>query len=279
MKVFCPTTGRSHAILSDTLKSYPGNVELLIHTEREASQYREAGVDVPIHITGEGPPLLGKGHSLLWCLDNLISDGEWVVFLDDDLKSITSLPEPEYYNSRIPVSSYKAASIPYRHKFETAASLDRVNSIWEETRVVAESVGANMAGFASTFNPYYRLIKWSTYAIIYGWMWMLRKRAGRRYPNIPYMEDVKISLAHLKWDGLVLVNRFMYGDRQFWQEGGYGGLEKRIPVRDAEIREMAAEFGGMVKVVEKESGGLIYKDIRLHPGYRKHLRSDKVSLP
>lgn len=249
MLVYTPTTGRAESIQRETLVAYP-HTHLLIHTEREAEEYRAAGVEQRISITGNPPVYCGKSHSMAWAYERA-APGQWLLFLDDDISRFTALPDPMYATSEIPRAAYNANPEHWNAAFGTPVK--DIHSLWLDT---VQRADCNLVGFSPTPNPFFRLRKWGHRGIVRGWMLAIRKVAGRQL-RICNQDDVYHSIDHLRADGAVLINRFVYAHGKQMvatQAGGMGPPAERRQVRALECAQMQRAFPDLIGVKMKRYG-------------------------
>lgn len=245
MKVIIPTKNRANIISThDVFKDL--EVYVLVHNEQQSRAYRAAGFVGNLIVTNTPADAFGVTRQREWACQKLASPGEWFIFGDDNIISLTCLPPPYYDRDQIDARSAKGATM--RALFSSPLNArDFASVIVPDCIAKAETVGAHMVGFATTANPYFRGSKWSTAGFVIGKL-MLWHNVPFKWDHTITMEDFRNSAAHLLEFGAVLINRYCAPVARHYQTGGHGPYASRVPYRLADCRKLIAQYPGLLKI-------------------------------
>lgn len=242
LHLFIPSRNRAEILKSHTGRLFP-EVPVVICADNE-DLYRESGVANPLIIRdgSQDPPRTGKACSMNWVLDNLVPEGDWAVFLDDDLYKVTRVAPQFYSESKCPEMTSKER----RQAFETLViNTEGLLQVLEDTTQYAEQVGASYAGVSSVLNPFFRQAKWGHVGWVLGCMALLRN-TGRRFP-ITHDEEAWILADSLAQDGKVVINRYVAFTTPDRVGGGHGDMLTRVELRKTEHEAIMARWPGLMR--------------------------------
>ena len=244
-KIFIPSKGRAEKLKASSLKVFPEAV-VVVHNEKEYDDYRKVGIEQEIIISNVAFGNVGKALQLNYLLDNHIEDGEWVVMADDDVMRIEAVHPSYYYMEKFPESVSK-----HRNKlYQTSATGYRLERMIDEFVEHAEERNANLCGFTTMSNYFFRQTKWQYVGFILGITAVLRK-TELRYP-VKHIEDAWMTLEHLRRDGLVIINKFAMPVHRGWYHlGGHGTVAERYLISAKEMQEIAEKYEGLVYLQQR----------------------------
>lgn len=160
---------------------------------------------------------------------SLMEDGEWAVFMSDDLTG---------------------AKVLSAEKF-TEADPNAVLDGFIAAVDIAEKVGVKMLGMNSTGNPFYAKNKWSKYGLVDGRCFAIKKTDFRFHEDISTIPDYYATAWHLKkYGGSLIANNF-YLDFQRYGSGGLGSQSERTEAKRRDVHLMRRLFPDNVVVRDK----------------------------
>ncbi len=240
--IFVPSKDRADITKTHTAQLVP-DAKIVVHNDEQAGMYADAGIKNNIIVSNAEMSQYGKAHQMNWVLDNFVEEGQWVCFMDDDIKKITAV-HPDYYD----LSTFPAQmdSRKARDVYNDPVDYSRLTDIFDEMIILANSVGANYCGFASVDNYFFRTQKYSYVGFVIGVVSLLKK-TSLRVP-VRHKEDVYLTAESLKQDGIVLVNKYLHASSDHFKLGGHGTLAERFIVWRKEAKELCEDFGGLFRI-------------------------------
>ena len=175
-----------------------------------------------------------------WGERNLTNEGEWYIWLDDNVSHFTYLPAPWYDQERInfdwdwndPAGKELMIKATYDwHKiYDTICPIEKIFEIWEELIEKCKQEKTVFGGLSIENNYFFRYKKWQNYTYV------RTQNAVAKNVGLPFyywpecmIEDMARSIDVVARYGKVVINKYVKPNKQFWEEGGIGSLEERIP--------------------------------------------------
>jgi hypothetical protein len=256
VRIFIPSKGRASIIGNRSSRLFP-DATIVVHSNEDATLYRRAKLPNPIVVSDVIGDSVGKARQMRFVMENLVEDGEWVGFADDNFESITAV-DNSYYGEET-FAEEIAPRLARRIYSRPVGSL-RLTEILTELRDKAEETGANYCGFASTANYYFRKTKWQYVGNVIGHFVIMRKT--KLQIPLRNQDDRYLTAEHLLQDGRILINRFVFPMSPHFTLGGLGTVEQRVIIRTREVRELLERYNGLFSV-KNPKGMPKNQDVRL----------------
>lgn len=253
MKIFIPSYGRAGIISTPfLLEDLEWNV--VVHDESEAKSYKRLLPKGKIIVSGVE---LGIAKQRNWIINNLVGEDEWFCFMDDNIKTFWRV-HPNFYNQEgIPTKFFNHAFWDKRYRHNTLPSV--LLAILEETRDKAKMLGAKLAGFATTDNPFFRALKWRSKGFVCTKAALIQKTTLRFDERFFAKDDVDFSAQNLDRYGCVLVNNYLYPKAAHHQPGGIGNRDVRQHYSSVEALLLAQKWPELCAVRKKDSEEVYFK--------------------
>ena len=250
MKIFICSKGRAKTIKTHfILKDVP--FKIILHTEEDKLEYSKNDTLNPNDLIVSGCPA-GIHYQRQWVKDNLVEDGEWFLFIDDDISKITALPEPYYNDDYFNVGS--KYNKDYVSLFKTEIDIYKFLEICKEMIKKSDSMGIHMAGFASTPNYFFRENKWRYVGYILGGCTLHKKNKILNWDkNNSTMEDWGMSSENLLLFGKVLINNYVFSVADMYVLGGIGKYNVRVAQKIIDCAYLIKKYAGLL-AYKKKSG-------------------------
>lgn len=188
----------------------------------------------------------GKERQIRWVMDNLLQKGEWGLFLDDNINNIWRVKDPFYSQKELTVQE-KREGDSWKDIYENPIDGDHLISKLMSDIQIAERIRANFWGVASTPNFYFNGKHYHQCGFILGKMWAMKNVPFIWPPDsLPCLEDWWNTCAHLYQYGRILRNNFIHACREFYEPGGFGSLEERIPMAQESVKMIMHRFPGLL---------------------------------
>ena len=248
---------RPHLLAEQTMTVVP-SADVLVHREEDAEEFEPYLPDTAnLWVMGTEPGICGKAIKMREYMRH-IPEGEWTLFLDDDIKSILRLSDPWYTNDECPTWDIQDPEERAwaREQFNTLELKEEdgsLQTLLEEMIEEAERNDINIVGCVPTSNVLHRSRKWIHHAFVYGNFMFIRK-TELTVPLV-HVEDWHMTLKHLWRDGKALRNGFTYVNvAARYREGGYGKRDGREQIRGREFEWVAEQFGDLVRFYHRKNG-------------------------
>jgi len=227
---------------------------IVLHSHEEARTYENSGALSGCQVVVTDMPI-GIHYQRQWIEDHLVDEGEWYLSMDDNLTGWQAV-HPEYYLSeQLPVHTWKNATGRPIYQFPCTPTR-LMEEIIPETISKAETLGANLCGFAHNDNYYYRGEKWKLGTFVCAKSMVKRKVPGRHFdPLIPICEDYDQTLLHLQEDGVVVVNRYAYPVKKHYTRGGCGTLPERLTLKKQCLERLQSKWPRALYIKSKRDQG------------------------
>jgi hypothetical protein len=232
MKVIIPSKGRPDIISTHLLfKDY-----LIVVPTNEVEDYKKNKTIDPSKIIASDAES-GIANARNWILENLIEEGEWFVFSDDNQKYFTAVDEENY---KLPFCLDQTA-------FENRIDEDRFWKIIEDTIKEAERVGAKYCGFATVDDAYFRRRKFRYMGYCMTEISAVQKNSLRFNPLFSVIDDYEYTASNLLRFGRVVINNYMMPKTKHYEKGGIGTYEERLPHKIKACRLLMLKYPGLFR--------------------------------
>lgn len=189
-----------------------------------------------------------------WINTQLVDKGEWYMFMDDNVYDVTALPMPFYDLERIDFDDYPNQM--FREIYDTPVSREFWELIVEDVITEAESRETIHIGFATESNHFFRKLKWQrwgycrTQIVFYKSqgaddLWY-RPNELRDMLISDFVKSVETVVSH----GSVVINRFVKPMKKFFESGGLGTLEDRMPYLINTCQHLMRKYPGLLNYVK-----------------------------
>lgn len=255
MKVFVFAYNRYDTMTTSNML-YEEGIEhyVMCHKNEDKEKFKAGGTlkigDDHIIVTGNPRGLTRQRNAAL----AYIAEGEWAVFMNDDLKRITMLRDYETRKGRkIEITPQTIRQVD--SDFKTEISCRKFFEILETIREAAEKEGARLVGFCPHTNTRFRGNKVTKKGLVDGRVWLFKNEPGTRFDEaVNCLEDHDFTAYNLCRYGKVHIENWICPDFSRMTAGGFGNINERA---DDLRREAAYLIKKWVFVFE-------YKD---KPGY------------
>lgn len=254
MKIFIPTKNRFETIQTHKIFSAHDEVFILVHNQEQAREYlKNATINGKnVTITNTVDDAFGLTRQREWACANLLAPGEWCIFADDNINTITAVDEKHYKYGKLPIET-PGESGKWRDIYETNCSSKLFLQYADECIAMAEQVHAHLVGFATVSNPFFRGKKWRQVGYVIGKL-MVWHNVGVPFNHTITMEDFYHTAEHLKRFGTVLINNYIYPNATHYNSGGMGTKDERLPYRKRDVVTLCNMYKGLLKIKMREDG-------------------------
>lgn len=205
--------------------------------------------DIVIDEEAPGPPC-GAPHKRDFVCRKVAARGEWLVWLDDNVSHLEGLA-PCLSSERI---DFGVAPPPprksWREAFARRLTRDEVWHYIHQTLERAAREGTINCGFATEHNYFFRRLKWQLFGYCRS-QFTLYKNDGSTWlpPGCPdtCLEDMVKTVDVVARYGCVVVNRHMKPVKPFFEAGGVGTLEERLPYLRNTCKWLIGQYPGLVR--------------------------------
>lgn len=212
---------------------------VLCHDDDARNRFIDAGNVKEDCIIATGQPR-GLAYNRNVALE-MMEDGEWALFLVDDLKSVTELDTyDEEPGEELPITTANQSS--YGPRFKQSLTLRRFIERAEATARYGEVMGAALVGFCGIDNPLYRRKKWKMNVLADGRAWVVRKTHLQFDSNVQLIDDVAWCALNIREFGAVVVNDWVLPDCRRYTAGAFGSKEERMEQKVREARYLVETY-------------------------------------
>lgn len=247
MKIFIPSYGRAGTIC--THKLLDGlDWKVVVHDISEFVSYSKVIPEDRLLISSQE---LGIAKQRNWIIENLVFQDEWFCFMDDNIKEFWRV-HPNFYNDdSIPTHLFNHAfwDKRYRHPCDPVA----LKTIFDETCAKADELGAKLAGFATTDNPFFRKMKWRKNGYVTTKTALVKKSKLRFDERFFAKDDMDFSAANLDAFDVVLVNNYVFPKANHYDPGGIGKREARILYKQKETQLLCEKWPHLCSPLKRRS--------------------------
>lgn len=248
MKIFIPSYGRASTICTHRLLEGL-DWTVVVHDQSEFQDYYLNHIPED-RLTISGVEL-GIARQRNWILENLVADGEWFVFMDDNIKQFQRVHPELYPNEVLPTDSFNHAF--WGKRFNIPCKPQAIQQILKELQLKAEQVQAHLAGFATTENPFFRGKKWRMNGYVTTKTALVQKTRLRFDERFFAKDDMDFSAANLDQFGVVLVNNFVYPKANHYDLGGIGNRASRLLYKQRETQLLLEKWPNLCSPLKRKS--------------------------
>lgn len=190
-----------------------------------------------------------------WLVKNFIPEGSTFIWIDDNVERLTHLAHPAYWSTFYGGGKldfeldWVRGQRDWRKLFETEVSPSFFHKTFVPEMLDAmEREGTIYAGLATETNYFYRRLKWQLYGYVRTQFAFYKNDASTWYPFRSCMqEDMYKSIDVVARYGAVVINRFVKPIKPFFEEGGIGSFESRLPHLLENTDRFCSMYPGLVK--------------------------------
>ena len=211
---------------------------VLCHTEEAKQKFIKAG-NVHGDLIATNVPK-GLSFARNYALD-MLQDGEWGLFMVDDLIDITMLGSYFEQTENDLNIDYENQN-KYKEDFKSKCSPVDFLKVCEDTIAHAEELGFAFCGFSLTDNAAWRGKKYKYWGLADGRCWLVKKTDIRQDTNVHCIEDYCFTSKNLEKFGGLVINSWALPDCRRYSEGSYGSIEKRMPQKIKECKYLVDTY-------------------------------------
>jgi len=205
-----------------------------------------------------------------WGERNLTDPNEFYIWIDDNVSHFTWLPRPWYDQERIDFDSdwknpngqclMKQAIFDWHKIYATICSMDQMIEIWEELIQKCEQEHTVFGGFSIEDNYFFRYKKWQYFTYVRTQNAVV-KNVGLPFHYWPecMIEDMARSVDVIARYGKVVINKYVKPMKQFWEQGGIGSLNERIPNLEHGSKILMEKYPGLMQCTKGKKYQLSFK--------------------
>ncbi|WP_395772562.1 hypothetical protein [Arenimonas sp.] len=228
------------------------NIEhvVLCHSEEQKDHFIEAGRVRPDRIIATGEPR-GLAYNRNIALD-MMTEGEWAMFLVDDLRSVSSVDtyDTELEASPLPITMENQSE--WRPRFRTKISLETFLERAHKDTEHAEKMGAHLVGFCGVGNVLFRTKKWTYNTFADGRAWMVQKTDLRFDRNVHTIDDLCWTALNIDRFGVTVNDNWILPDCSRYTAGGYGSISDRLEQKMTEIDYLVRTYPHLITTRAKK---------------------------
>lgn len=184
-----------------------------------------------------------------YALQTIAKPGDWVLFLDDNIKHFSRVDDAHYQEPELDTKN--KASEDWNKIYGQNLTFNELVPFLEETIKVAEGIGANHIGFPTTSNPYFRPRKYRTCGFAVG-KFMLTKATGHLFdPYYITCEDYEYSASQMLKYGQILLNNYLCAHKTHEMPGGVGTYEQRLPAKIVRLKALLNKYPNVYRYNER----------------------------
>jgi hypothetical protein len=248
MKVFVFTYDRFDSIsTSSMLEDEDIDHVVLCHTEQQREAFIAGGLVKPDRLVATGQPK-GLANNRNEALDRM-DDGEWAMFLVDDLKAVTELRN--YDTARDPLPITATSQPTYRERFKHPVTMHHFLHRADGVIRQCERNGARLGGFCGVDNVLFRKGHWGYNILADGRAWVVRKSHLRFDANVQLIDDLCWTALNIAEFGCVVVDRWVLPDCKRYTAGAFGSIQERMPQKLAEAAYLVGQYPDLIAFKRK----------------------------
>lgn len=221
---------------------------VLCHTDEAAQQFIAHGTAQPnrLHVTNNPKGLANQRNTAL----DMMEEGEWALFLVDDLKSVTELRNHHKIKEpQLPITLETQSH--YAARFKHEITMQEFMARAEQLAKVCTKYKCNLGGFAGINNPLYRSKHFGYNILADGRAWVVRKTHLRFDTNVQLIDDLCWTALNIKHFGIVIVNQWVLPDCRRYSPGAFGSIEQRLPQKMAEAKYLVETYPELITYKDK----------------------------
>jgi hypothetical protein len=160
MRIFIPSKGRSQVLTTpQLLEKYGIDYTIVLHNDKEKADYLKNKTLNHKKILVANVPF--GMPQIMHFINAKIKKDEWILKLDDNIKSFTAVDDKHYNLANAPAD---------RKVFNNVITPTKFLKLVDETIKEADKIGAKFIGFAVTDNPMFRSKKYRHVGYVLGKM-------------------------------------------------------------------------------------------------------------
>lgn len=241
MKVFVFAWDRYDTIsTSPALEAEGIDHTVLVHTDEHRDRFVAGGRVRPerLHVTGQPKGLAYNRNAAL----DLMQDGEWAVFLVDDLLQVYELDGYDELATAGAIPIDMANQREWARRFKTEVPLRQFMHRCAQATTHADTYGAHLVGFAGYDNALYRSRRWKLNTLADGRAWVIRKTHLRFDENVQLIDDVCWTAQNILAFGSVLVDAWILPLCKRYTEGAFGTITQRLDQKRREVSYLVRTY-------------------------------------
>lgn len=249
MKVFVFGHDRYDTMTTSAMLEMDGvDHRVLVSSRKRAELFGRGGrvFAERLQITGVPDGLAYSRNAAL----ELMTVGEWALFLVDDLKHVSELDtydtEP---TTELPITFENSQE--YQARFQKRISTRQLLGRAQATIPALESIGAALLGWAGIDNAPYRRKKWGYNVFADGRAWLVKKTHLRFDHQANTIDDLAWTAKNIEAFGTVLVDRWVLPDCRRYGPGGYGNKDERMAQKIRESRFLVDTYPDFIRYKQK----------------------------
>jgi hypothetical protein len=221
---------------------------VLCHTEEALERFVAGGTAERkrLFATGNAKGLANQRNTALEMMD----EGEWALFLCDDIKRVTELRNYDRTTSAtLPINLTNQNH--YGKRFDNPISLSRFMLRAEQLVTKCETHNCKLGGFAGINNPLYRAKHWGFNIMADGRAWVVQKSWLRFDTKAQMVDDVAWTALNIKHFGLVIVNQWVLPDFKRYTPGAFKSIDERLQQKMAECKHLVETYPDQIAYKDK----------------------------
>ena len=270
MRVFVFTYDRVlAATTSRMLEAESVSHSVLCHNEEQAEAFAAAGTVKARRLIPTGQP---KGLSFNRnAALNMMTGGEWALFLVDDLKSVTELSNCDTAPDPLPITY--ANQKEYTKRFSSPVSMTKFLDRAEQLAHRCDRDGVLLGGWTSNANTPFRKRRFGRNVFVDGRAIVVKKSALRFDEATPLMDDYSFTAVNIAHGTGTLIDRWLLPDCARYTPGGYGSIAERAPQKISEcaylVDKYPALFAYRAKAGQPDGSHIVLRPQSRKPAARK----------
>lgn len=248
MRVFVFAYNRYDTMTTSRLLEADGvDHTVLCHTEDDLCMFAGAGTAKldRLYATGNPKGLAFQFNAAL----ELMDEGEWALFLVDDLKSVTELRNYDTAVDPLPMTTANQST--YRERFKHPVPMQWFLHRAEHVVWQCTGKGSYLGGWTSNNNPLFRKGHWGRNVLIDGRAWVIRKSHLRFDTNVHIVSDYAFCAENIRTFGSIWQDRWLLPDFDRYGKGGYGTVAERLPQKMQECAYLVEKYPELIAYANK----------------------------
>lgn len=249
MKIFVFAYDRYETMTtSNMLEAEQIEHTVLCHSQKAAEAFIKHNTALPERLIVTNNPK-GLAYQRNYALSTL-SEGEWALFLVDDLKHITELRNHDkILEGTLPITlaNQNHYSKRFKHQITMKQFLQRADQLSKQ----CDKHKAYLGGFAQIDNALFRKKHWSINVWVDGRALIVKKTHLLFDENVQAIDDLCFTALNIKSFGVTIVNQWVLPDCKRYGAGGYGSIKDRTEQKKREIAYMVKTFPELIAIKQK----------------------------
>jgi hypothetical protein len=223
---------------------------VLCHSSNDIQRFLDGGTASEGTIIATGEPK-GLGRQRNAALE-MMEDGEWAMFLVDDLFRFTELAtyDTEPYPI-IPVDISNSAE--WGRAFKKEIDIVQLLQRGLEDTAYCDAIGSHLLGWSSNANPLFRKKRYTHNVLADGRAWMVKKSDLRFDVNVQTIDDYGWTAANIVRHGISVTNNWILPEAKRFTIGGYGTQEARLEQKMRDCAYLVERYPNIVHYKSKKN--------------------------